>query len=211
MPSFSVDSKGDRIKTDILICGYIRKFVGQYLIHVPKEITRIIFLFWFVKVCDEWDRSLCPQSVIINGSSVKLNKNKTHTIFGVNAIETGTYEWIFKLVTEVKWFCIGIIRDDMKILKSYQHSAMYFDEAHGVQLGNYGSMYGIPDGIRYLCSRQRLTEKGTIIIMTLDMDKSTISFKINDQQYATKSISLSIKKYRLALSLKNVEEEIELL
>ena len=73
MESFTVDSHGKRIKTDILVCGYVRDMMNEYKLEIPDEIIGLCFLFWFIKVCDQWDESLCDTELTdIDGSCCKL-------------------------------------------------------------------------------------------------------------------------------------------
>ena len=114
-------------------------------------------------------------------------------------------------MTFVHWFGLGIIRDDIEILKANQNSDGYFENANWLYLSNAGILYldGFTDPQFGYC--QAIRETDTIITMSLDRDKKTISYKINDKQCKTMTIPLSINKFRLALSMNHKDTEFELL
>ena len=61
MASFCCDANGNqrKIKTDILVAGYVRDIVEEFTTrNIPDEIIQLCFMFWFVTVCDEWDKSM---------------------------------------------------------------------------------------------------------------------------------------------------------
>ena len=56
MSTLQVDHNGNRIRTDILICGYLREEIEDKLkILIPSEIQKLCFVYWFIDICDEWD------------------------------------------------------------------------------------------------------------------------------------------------------------
>ena len=61
----------------------------------------------------------------------------------------------------------------------------------------------------YWCDRFYL--KGTIITITLDMNKPSLSFKINDKDFGVATNELDRNKYRLVINLLNPDAKIELL
>ena len=76
MSTFQVNSKGNRIKTDILIAGYLRQDIEDSLkMLIPSEIKALCFVYWFIKICDEWDESYTDirdeQYVEFSGQIVK--------------------------------------------------------------------------------------------------------------------------------------------
>ena len=90
--SASLDSSGNRIVSDILIAGFTHESTIEYNIAIPDEIIGVIVMFWFVDVCDEWDKSLADEAVIIDGQCVKLEKSKMCTIFGTKSVTSGSFE-----------------------------------------------------------------------------------------------------------------------
>ena len=215
MSSYSVDSNGDRIKTDILVSGYVKEFVAQHEIQVPDEIIGVLFMFWFIDVCDQWDMSLCHESVVIGGPCVTLNKGTDYqyrTIFGTKCVRAGYYSWIIKFNTDIRWFLVGIIKNDIKILENnqLQNVVSYLLNRNGVVLGGNGVLYRNGAQNQSYCDRFGITNKDTSINMTLDMANKTINYKINDKQYETKSIQAA-NAYRLVVAISWEDGGLQLL
>ena len=88
-PSLSVyDQNGNHIKTDVLVSGYIRE-----IIDIPSEIIHLCFLYWFIDICDTWDKSKSQKEAIITGQCVKSSPDDyyTFTVYGSRIIESGSY------------------------------------------------------------------------------------------------------------------------
>ena len=75
MSSVAVDSESQRLVTDVLIAGYTHETVKLYGITMPDEIIGVIFTFWFLDDCDEWDKSLFHESVNIDGQCATMTEN----------------------------------------------------------------------------------------------------------------------------------------
>ena len=73
MASFPVDANGQRIKTDILVAGFIKDAMSEHKLEIPDEIIGLCFLFCFIKVCDQWDRSLCHETIEIDGECATIS------------------------------------------------------------------------------------------------------------------------------------------
>ena len=211
MSSVAVDSKGQRLMTDVLIAGFTHRASKLYGISIPNEIIGVIFMFWFIDVCDEWDESLSGEPVTIDGQCAKMTKHRFCSIFGKKSVGTGVFEWRLRLKTNIGWCGIGIIRDDKQTLIDNQSSNIYFLVGDGICLMGDGTLY--LDGLTNSCDDYcpKLAGKGTLITVTLNMDEKTIAYKIDDKQYEPKAIPLSIDKYRLVVSFNNINDEIELL
>ena len=65
MSFFTVDADGKRIKTDILVSGWIRDFGKLTQLLIPNDVTKICFMYWLIKCCDEWLREYTPNGVIM--------------------------------------------------------------------------------------------------------------------------------------------------
>ena len=89
MSTFSVDSKGERISTDILVAGYIREVTTNYKLFIPHDISGICFEYWLIQVSDEWDKEFIADHIQINGQIAKWEKEKPACIYGKNGIESG--------------------------------------------------------------------------------------------------------------------------
>ena len=92
MAQLAVDAEGKRIKTDILVSGYIKKIATNCALLIPVEINKICFDFWFIQICDEWDDQYLSEGVIIDGEIVKhTNDCDVVSIYGCHSIVKGLY------------------------------------------------------------------------------------------------------------------------
>ena len=222
MTSFSVDSSGQRIKTDILVSGYVRDVMNHHKIEIPDEIVGLCFLFWLITVCDEWDKSLCHNEwVDIDGSCVtitdKYKYGRTdvwcYTLFGGQVVESGVFKWCLKFNTEIEWICVGIIIDDKEVIEKNKVSCNDYGRVQG-----HGCFLFPPDGgLRYrglwddYCDEFDV-KRDTMIEMTLDMDEHTIQYTVNDTDHKVVKIeSLSGHRYRLAITVDDKGDSMELL
>ena len=129
MAAFAVDSNGKRIKSDILVNGWIRIISLNWRLPIPADISRICFDFWLIKVFDEWDKKFIENDV---GGYVQIdNKNEqivrskeqlesVKTVYGCHGVDKGSFEWQIKFKTYVGWICVGIMQDDQQVLKEYK-------------------------------------------------------------------------------------------
>ena len=217
MSSLCFDANGNRIQTDVLVSGYIREFTNECNSDIPSDIIKLCFLFWFIDVCDEWDKSLCHQLVDINGGCFKLSDNIAFsdkiyccTAFGTHTVDHGIFVWRMKFKTNMTWICIGVIPDKSDLLKEEQIDNAYgrFSAKGGCFLLNMnGVIYH--GGIDKYCDV--FTAKDTVIEMTLDMDKHTISYKVNGTDCGIAYDKLNEKRYRLAVTIADLKHEIELI
>ena len=219
---FSLDSKGEKIKSDILVSGYIRKqIIEKYKINIPLQIIKLCFLFWYIDACDKWDTSLCHKLVKINGSCVKLDDNVEWTperpmlctIFGCNSIKSGDiFTWKLRFNSNIYYCCIGVIHDKIDVLKANIIDNNFGRQNSGCYLTNtHGSMYYEWEGKNDYCPK--FEEKGVIIEMTLNMIEHTIRYKINNIDYGIAYDKLYENAYRLAVCMSGTydKEEIVLL
>ena len=210
MPAVAVDSQGNRIKTDILVSGYIKELTKEYELLIPSPIIDICFLFWFIKVCDEWDKEASADSIEIDGQMVHSTEGGMRSLYGCQSISKGTHSWQIKFITKVEWICIGIIEDKPEILQKYRyHDISYYVSDYGCYVYNVGNFWA-KKGINFTYCDQ-FGAKGTVITMTLDMDQHTLSYKINDKDYGIATDKLAKDKYRLIINLLHVDDTIELL
>ena len=207
------DSKNNRITTDILVSGYIRKMINN---NVPSEIINLCFLFWYIDVCDSWDKAISHQTAIIDGQCVRLDCDIYSTIYGSQVIESGQYQWLVKCETEIfaGGLGIGVIEDRDELLKENQGGYYYGMNGDGCFLLNNGKFFyskDIKDDITgYTPSFE---DKGTIITLILNTDKQSVCYKINDEDYGYVDAKCVKKeqKYRLAVTLYGDDHEIALL
>lgn len=211
MSTFIVDANCQRVTTDVLIAGFTHEASKVYKIAIANEIIGVIFMFWYIEVCDEWDRSFCADSINIVGSCAKSVEGGHSSAFGKKIVEKGIFEWRLKFNTDINYCYIGIIRDNPQVLTINQKDNVYCLCGGGICLASSGTLYlGRLSNIWGGYSN-KFTKKNTIITLTLDMDKKRIKYKINDKQYKSKKIGLSVDKYRLIVSFQRENDEIELL
>ena len=68
-----VDRNNNKIKSDILVSGYIREAIQQELdLKIPSEITKLCFIFWFIKPCDKWNKQLSHKDYQITQENLIL-------------------------------------------------------------------------------------------------------------------------------------------
>ena len=206
------------IVTDILVSGYTRQAAEEYNIIIPEEIMRLCFVFFFIPICDEWCKELSYAGFHIDGGYAKLidRSHESNTmglvsLFGSRVIDKGIYEWKIKFKSMITWICIGIIVDDENALSLNKINNDYgFNKDEGCFLLNSnGKMYH--SSSLYKEYAKQFQAKDTTITMTLDMDKHSIYYKVNDKDYGLGFNGLYKDKYRLAVTMSGQDDEIELL
>ena len=207
MSLFAVDSQGNRIETDILVAGYIRNVASEYNLSIPEDINGICFLFWLIKVCDEWDRKSSAESIKIDGQFAKTTEQGVSSVYGSQSVSQGVYSWRIKTKQKM-WACIGVIEDDVKVLEQFRNDNDYDESGHGCFLLTDGFFYNNERLERY-CGDFK--DKDRIITIILDMDKHSIKFKIDDKEYGIATDKLEKDKYRMIISLYDKGDVIELL
>ena len=210
MASFSVGADGKRIKTDILVAGYVRNIGKSCRLLIPDDINKICFKFWLITVCDEWDKKLSSNRVEIDGQIIKSNEDYSFaSIYGCLGVSKGSYEWQIKLLSDISWFCIGIIEDNEEIMTKYVHGCEWVVD-NGCCINEMGHFYfgaTTPKIDKYMDS---LKKAGAVVTMTLDMNKHTLSYKVNDKDYGIATDKLNKSKYRLAILFNGGKHVIEL-
>ena len=210
---FQVDSSGNRIKTDILSTGYIRQEIeknGKLLI--PAEIKQICFDYWFIHVCDEWDKQYSNDKYEINGSCIKLKgeEGRKSSAYGKHVVESGIYSWEIKIKSPlIHWVCIGVIQDDDKLLKKHRNNSDYENYDYGGCLFRNGAWYS--HGRSRTGYGPGFGGQNDVVEMILDMNNHTISYKVNDEDYGIACNKMNKDKYRLVINFDDVDDEIELL
>ena len=210
MAQLAVDSEGKRIKTDILVCGFIREGGTQCELLIPDDINTICFLFWFIKVCDEWDKKYLADGVEINGQMMKAPDTFEWTsVYGRHSIDKGSYTWEVTIKASCQWFSFGLIEDKPDILEEFIESINYVD-AHGCVLHDNGKFYrGSTSPLKdYSAAFEDADAK---ITMTLDMDNHTLRYIVNGKDYGVVTDKLDKKKYRMVVTVWNDKDGVELL
>ena len=221
------DTNNNAIKTDILVSGYIRQLFNIAMI--PSEILHLCFLFWFIDICDQWDKSLIDEYAEIDGSRFKMKENPNPwdidgcVAFGTHSVEEGEiFQWKLRFNTKMKWIYIGICADEPKLLAMADQDCLlynsngtiYHNSSYGFE-GDQGCSLLHMNGVIYCGDFQQycptFDAKDTIIEVILNMKEHTICYKINGKHYGIAYNNLSKKKYRLAVTLREPMQEIQLM
>ena len=226
MAPWAVDAGGKRIKTNILVSGYVREGGEEYKLLIPADVNCICFAFWLIKVCDEWDEELSGNNIKFDGQIAKCLRKRYTAIYGCHSIDKGSHSWRIKFKSDIYRVYIGVLEDDKNILTQFRNIKSIWDvTAHGCFLGNSGDFYHNDYNTEYILNSQywldehEFTSKETIIEMTLNMDEHSIRFKIADGDYieygcidygiATDELKEGV--YRLAVYLYDKDRAVELL
>ena len=211
MSTFTVDKNGNRIKTDILIYGYLRQEIEKlYKILIPSEIKQLCFEYWFINICDEWDIKLCKhKSIEFNGQTVRcIDPVSPRNIYGCHCVSSGEFVWKLNLKkVGIKGIIIGIVEHDQ--------CEKYLDDGYYVA-GGYGACWYSKNGILYDSSRKfkkfandfkDVMIENVYVEIKIDMNETSLYFAIDGDEF--KKAPYALKKdasYRLAVSFYQNED-----
>ena len=212
-------AKNPDAKQELLLWGYMREVERIYKIrNIPHEINNIIYLY--LKICDKWSRKYSSNYIKINECNTLINVegNVTHTAFGEMVVSEGVFVWriqILALVHDGSYLeapFIGIIEDDEGKLEFYRDSDIWGYCGYQLCAGDTGQLFcymdykqGTPKHIETEDYRCEWKEDGDILEMTLDLNKRTLSFKVNDKDFGVAYSNIKQTSYRLALSMEKFE------
>ena len=213
--SAAVDGKGNRIDTDILVCGYIREKSKQYGLSIPSDINSICFLFWLIKVCDEWDSKYASKYIKIDGQTVRsLASRSCISTYGCHSIDKGSYCWEMEVKQiGLAFLLVGLVEDTPNNLQKCQESCDYV-AGHGCVL--YSADGKFSRGTNEDCFTKKYAEsfekeQNVGIRMILDMDNHTLSFNVNSKDYGIATDKLDKRRYRMLVGFVCEQHEVELL
>ena len=220
MASFCVYYKGERIKTNILVSAWISNLKRANKMLIPRDIIDLCFTFWFIDVCDEWDKKYIDDAdVTLQGQCITMKNTwdipqfgAQRSFYGCHCVGDGIYEWIIRFNTDMRWICIGIIEDEHEFLKEMVKDGNgYKTEGRGWFLMHNGTFYSQNDGITS-GFHAAFKAKGNIISTRADMNTYELSYKINEEDWkvATKLLKKDVK-YRFVVTLLYEGNQIELL
>ena len=189
-------SKDRKTCTQIVVNGYIREQIKDYEILVPQDICDLCSKYCYIPM-DSWNPDL------IFKSHVKFEENtltifKSYrangtTTFLSEVIETGTFEWKFRInVLFGTSSAVGIWRINDKIKEK--------DKLGHNCLTKYYQSASKGYAIARTCSELGILKKGDIITMILDMNGKTLTYFVNDENKGSESVKKS-GKYRAAFNL----------
>ena len=216
MSAVQVNQKGDRIVTDILICGYVTQEIeDKYKLSIPSEIKRVCFHFWFINVCDQWDIESCKKhaSVTFAGQIVKSSKVElVRNVFGCHTVSSGQFEWRLNWKKLNGSVAIGIIDNDKAINTSTGVGFTRYGNGAVLDIPN-GRLYGVEYSWRKFGEKLDQNVENVDIKVKIDLDERSLYFAINEDEY--KKTIYELKKdtsFRLALTFaRNSIAEVELL
>ena len=135
----NVDSNGDRLKTNILISGYLRNCGKKYGLLIPDDMTSICFEYRLIEVCDVWDTKY--NANLIDSQTVTFQQNYS-SVYGTHSVGQGIYSWQLKFKSDNVSLRIGIIEDDEDMLLKYSNTSLYGNTANRAYVWSYnGAMY----------------------------------------------------------------------
>eukprot|EP01084_Bolivina_argentea_P070706 128572_1 len=186
-----------RVHTDILIAGYMRQVIERmYQIFIPSEIKNLCFDYWYIPVCDTWNRQFTHSCLQINQQILQVNLVKPHYDFEDEFYFSGfgdkiisscqIHTWRLRITGQVRWFRIGVIKNDETTLK--QRVAHYdYDLDNGCWLAETGEICGY-SGCGSNCYIDAMSGIGTedddiLMMIRVDLNKYRVSYKINDKDY----------------------------
>ena len=213
MATFAVDAEGQRIKTDILVAGYIKMVTKEYKLLIPNDIIRICFVHWLIKVCDSWDTHYIADTIEIDGQIVKVKEKGFASVYGSHSICKGTYSWTLRFNTMINSMVIGIIEDNEEILKKVLNENCNESAfaSYGRWIINKSDQFYDGYGAKGKNYHEFVYKKDSIIIVTLDMDNHSLSFAINGEDYGVATSKLDKDKYRFIINTWDPNEIVELL
>ena len=217
MNAVCYDANGDRIKTDILVAGYVRHGANEFHMDIPDDIIKLCFLFWLLTVCDEWDKSMkhpSHEAMKIDGDifrwkdGYERGKDNVYTVmaYGKKSVEDGLFEWRLSLKTDIKFVWIRMVPDEPDILMQSSNSERR-KRGECFLFGYNGCIFYYGENKLY-CPPFSSNEDN-IIKVTLDMDNHAVSFEINDKDYGIAYDKLFASKYRLGVTLGHQTDKIE--
>ena len=220
MPSlFAVNSNGKRIKTDILVVGWLRRFSKIMKLLIPDAITQMCFDYWLITICDEWDENYCSEyttiknEIAIMSTDDPLYSYDVPAVYGCHSASSGSHEWIIRFKSSINFICICIIADEANVLQLYQKNNDYwFSPGLGGWILNItGNCH---QNGRYTKYCDGFKKKGTTIKMRLNMENRTLNYIIDNKDYGIAMTNLSKKSYRFAMFMNRIgqnADEVEFL
>ena len=112
---------------------------------------------------------------MIDGQCVKLeypqgDGDHQRTFYGCNVIESGVFSWKIKFLCDLDWICIGIIEDDIDVLKRFMSDGCSWFEEYGCFMLCEYFYFGEDEDDSQYCDY--IEDEGTVITMTLDLDNT---------------------------------------
>ena len=206
---FPVNSKGERLVDDSLVIGWIRTEIEKKYknSNIPYALKQLCFKFWLIKICDQWDLTYYDKKRILisnNGLTASAKDNTSCSIYSKREIDIGDkYIWTLKMNS---WFCewssiigqpyIGIIKSDEKILNRCKINGPSEKDGYWFSASK-AALHFRKFPAKKIQYGQRVTCKGDVIEMCVDLRNNTVSYRINGTDYGVAYSNIDRCRYRL--------------
>lgn len=193
---------------ELIISGYFRRISAKLKIVIPTDIHHVMYQY-FIVYCDTWNVEYSNPAAVIpqdKPNYISTRDNYIVTIYGNHVIKPGEcHEWRLKITDKIRYFYIGLIQNDKKIMKQCQK--VWSWEQYGFLYHGSRSQVYSPNSI---WPDDKTNDYGInignndSIVMKVDLrsDKSIISFVINDKDYGNVPVNIDTKlNYRCTISV----------
>ena len=218
-PTFNNDNTIDwDITTDIdrkTVDGYVRLINTG----VPIDIIKLIFVFYHIFTKDRFQHiNIKNYRLSHKGMVVKQIRDGHDSVcYGggvISSIVGGIYQWTFKILQSAYTIAIGI--DETRYIRKYEggfghHTgkSKYYALWHDGDKNRWES----PEIIEAKSNSLVRFHTNDLVIMTLDLYKRTLSYKINKRrtQIVFKNVARAVDiNYCMAIYMVNVKDSIQL-
>ena len=203
----------DDLKRELLVWGYIRNAQKHYRnMNIPLDINDIIYLYQ--RMYDEWNEEYSSKCIKIyeNKSMMLVARKGLPTVYGTHVVSQGIFIWKIKILVwnstnflEPRAPYVGITEDIDSHLKEYTNQRGWCTKGYELS-GKDGSLTAA-DPRMYVGYYKKnnnygaiWNKKGDILEIVLNLDKRTLSFKVNDKDFGVAFENIKVAKYRLAMS-----------
>lgn len=196
MERFVLTEAGERAINDSQFVGFVR--IHKALL--PKAVLSICYRYWWTEICDEWNAEYKGDCINLIGSHIMGTDASflCGTVYGTEVIPqnaASVYQWTLRVnkMNRVEGsndsiLMIGLVMDNVDIMKYYKHSLDWHEQENGHALFN-------EDEIVWW-----FVDENDVMVMVLDLKQQSLTLRINEIQRATID-NVRNMNYRLALSV----------
>ena len=187
-------------------------FCGTILRSLPSDIMRVLILYYFVG--EEFDPNNCPKYHLSNNNKIaqKCDTGWTNAYL-TKIVSYGVHRWKFKLVyDDVNLpLSMGVFKTKRALKQGTKNRAEDWDTKDGyIVIVSYQrrSAKGMKIGESY---GKRKSKSGDIIEMILDLNKHTLSYMVNEEDWGTAFDNIEQTSYRAVVAAGYWWDKFELL